>query len=114
MAVLIIEAAAEGTAAVSAAAALLPRRVAAAPRAHKGPRRRSTCLTGRSLRKECMRMGDQSLSSAGTERRCALPMRLPDPRPVLDNNRAHMGREIVSSTGAGVWREASRVLNFSL
>ena len=33
-------------------------------------------------------------------------MRLPDPSPVLDKNRASMGPEILSSTGAGVWRKA--------
>ena len=33
-------------------------------------------------------------------------MRLPDPSPVLDKNRAPMGPEILSSTGAGVWRKA--------
>ena len=31
-------------------------------------------------------------------------MRLPDPRPILDENRAPIGPEILSSTGAGVWR----------
>ena len=49
-------------------------------------------------------------------------MRLPDPSPVLDKNRAPMGPEFLSSTGAGVWRKApmafadsSSVLdNFSL
>ena len=33
-------------------------------------------------------------------------MRLPDPIPVLDKNRAPMGPEMSSSTGAGVWRKA--------
>ena len=33
-------------------------------------------------------------------------MRLPDPSPVLDKNRAPMGPEILSSTGAGIWRKA--------
>ena len=33
-------------------------------------------------------------------------MRLPDPSPVLDKDRAPMGPEILSSTGAGVWRKA--------
>ena len=33
-------------------------------------------------------------------------MRLPDPSPVLDKNRAPMGPEMLSSTGAGVWRKA--------
>ena len=37
---------------------------------------------------------------------CARPMRLSDPSPVLDKNRAPMGPEILSSTGAGVWRKA--------
>ena len=44
-------------------------------------------------------MGDQFLSSAGTGGNCARPMRLPDPSPVLDKNRAPMGPEILSSTG---------------
>ena len=35
-----------------------------------------------------------------------LSMRVPDPSPVLDKNRAPMGTEILSSTGAGVWRKA--------
>ena len=35
----------------------------------------------------------------------ARPRRLPDPSPVLDKSRAHMGPEILSSTGAGVWRK---------
>ena len=39
-------------------------------------------------------MGDRLFSSAGTERNCDLPMRLPNPSPVLD------------STGAGFWRKA--------
>ena len=33
-------------------------------------------------------------------------MRLPDPSPVLDKNRAPMGPEIECSTGAGAWRKA--------
>ena len=33
-------------------------------------------------------------------------MRLPDPSPVLNKNRAPMGPEILSSTGAGVCRKA--------
>ena len=33
-------------------------------------------------------------------------MRLPDPGPVLDKNRAPMGPEILSNTGARVWRKA--------
>ena len=33
-------------------------------------------------------------------------MRLPDPSPVLDKNRAPMGPDILSSAGAGVWRKA--------
>ena len=52
-------------------------------------------------------LGDQFLSSAGTERNCSSPMRLPDPSPVLDKNRAPMGPEIISSTGAGVCRKAT-------
>ena len=33
-------------------------------------------------------------------------MRFPDRSPVLDKNRAPMGPEILSSTGAGAWRKA--------
>ena len=52
-------------------------------------------------------MGDRFLSSAGTNgENCALPMRLPDHSPALDKNRAPMGPESLSSTGAGVWRKA--------
>ena len=32
----------------------------------------------------------------------------PDPSPVLDKNHAHMGPEILSSTGAGVWRKVPK------
>ena len=48
-------------------------------------------------------LGDRFLSSAGN---CARPLRLPDPSPVLDKNRAPMGPESLSSTGAGIWRKA--------
>ena len=51
-------------------------------------------------------LGDRFLSSAGAERNCALPIRFPDPSPVLDKNRAPMYPEILSSTGAEVWRKA--------
>ena len=51
-------------------------------------------------------MGDRFLSSAGAGGNRARPMRLPDPSPVLDKNRAPMGPEILSSAGAGVWRKA--------
>ena len=51
-------------------------------------------------------LGDRFLSSAGAGGNCARPMRLPDPSPVLDKNRAPMGPGILSSTGAGVWRKA--------
>ena len=36
----------------------------------------------------------------------ARPMRLPDPSPVLDKNRAPMRPGILSSAGAGVWKKA--------
>ena len=55
-----------------------------------------------------MYMGDRYLSSAGTGKNCALSMRVPNPSPVLDKNRAPMGPEILSSTGAGVWRKAPK------
>ena len=32
-------------------------------------------------------------------------MRVANPSPVLDKNRAPMGPEILSTTGAGVWRK---------
>ena len=51
-------------------------------------------------------VGDRFLSSAGTGGNCALSMRLRDPSPVLDKNRAPIGPEILSNTGAGVWRKA--------
>ena len=51
-------------------------------------------------------LGDRFLSSAGTGKNCALSMRFPDRSPVLDKNRAPMGPEILSSTGARAWRKA--------
>ena len=51
-------------------------------------------------------LGDRFLSSVGAGGNCARPLRLPDPSPVLDKNREPMGTEILSSTGAGVWRKA--------
>ena len=38
-------------------------------------------------------------------RGCALSPRVPSPSPILDENPAPMGPEIISSTGAGVWRK---------
>ena len=35
-------------------------------------------------------------------------MRVPNASPVLDKNRAPTGPEILSSTGVGVWRKASK------
>ena len=46
------------------------------------------------------------IHSAGAGGNCTRPMRLPDPSPALDKNRAPMGPEILSSAGAGVWRKA--------
>ena len=37
---------------------------------------------------------------------CALPMRLPNPSQALDKTRAPVGPEMLSSTGAGVWKKA--------
>ena len=54
------------------------------------------------------KMGDRFLSSAGTGKNCALPMRVPNPSPVLDKNRAPMGPEMLSSTGAGICRKAPK------
>ena len=53
-------------------------------------------------------IGDRFLSSADTGKNCALSTRVPNPSPVLDKNRSPMGPEIVSSTGAGVWRKAPK------
>ena len=53
-------------------------------------------------------MGDRFLSSAGTGKNRALPMRVPNPSPVLDKNYAPMGPESLSSTGARVWRKAPK------
>ena len=50
--------------------------------------------------------GRPILSSAGAGGNCTRPMRLQDPCPVLDKNRAPMGPKMLSSTGAGVWRKA--------
>ena len=44
----------------------------------------------------------------GTGRNCALSMRVPNPSPVLDKIRAPMGPEILSSTGARLWRKAPK------
>ena len=40
-------------------------------------------------------------------------MRVPNPSPVLDQNCASMGPEIISSTGAGVWRKAPKAFPHS-
>ena len=58
-------------------------------------------------------LGDRLLSSAGAGGNCARPMRLPDPSPVLDKNRAPKGPEILSGTGAGVRREAPTAFPYS-
>ena len=55
-------------------------------------------------------MGDQFLSSAGAGRSCALSMRLANCSPVLDKYLARMGPDILSNTGAGVWRKAPGAL----
>ena len=52
-------------------------------------------------------MGDPLLSIAGTGKNCGLSMRLSSPGPVLDENHAPMGPEILSSTEAGAWRKAA-------
>ena len=50
--------------------------------------------------------GRPILIQCGCWGNCAHPLRLPDPSSALDKNRAPMGPEILSSTGAGVWRKA--------
>ena len=46
-------------------------------------------------------MGHRFLSSTGTGQNCALPMKVPNPSPVMDKNRALMGPEMLSRTGLG-------------
>ena len=58
-------------------------------------------------------MADRFLSSAGTGKNCALSMRFPDRSPALDKNRAPMGPEFFSSTGAGVCRKAPKAFSDS-
>ena len=66
--------------------------------------------------------GRPILSSAGAGRNCARPMRLPDPSPVLDKNRASMGPEFYPVLGLGsgerlLWHFQTAILywiNFSL
>ena len=50
-------------------------------------------------------VGDRFLSSTGTGRNCALPIRVPNCSPTLDKILAPIGPEILSNTGAGVWRK---------
>ena len=52
-------------------------------------------------------MGDQFLSSAGIERTRALPVAVPNPSPILDKMCTPMAPDILSSTGAGFWRNRS-------
>ena len=49
---------------------------------------------------------EADLSTASTGKNCVLSLRLPNPSPVLDKNRAPIGPEILSSTAARVWRKA--------
>ena len=58
-------------------------------------------------------LGDRLLSSASTGKNCVLSIRFSDPSPVLDKNRAPMGPEILSSTGAGVCRKAPKAFSDS-
>ena len=51
-------------------------------------------------------LGNQCLSSAGTGKNCALPMKVPNPSPGLDKDCTPMGPEMLSNTGSGVWRKA--------
>ena len=44
---------------------------------------------------------------------CPLPMRMPNPNPILNKNLAPMGPESLSSTSAGVWRKAPGALTDS-
>ena len=50
-------------------------------------------------------MGDRLLSNAGTGKNGDLPMRVPNCSPVLDKILAPIGPEMLSSTGAQVWRK---------
>ena len=60
-----------------------------------------TRLARRTSLKILGEMGDRFLSSAGAGGNCARPVRLPDPSPVLDKNRAPMGPEIYPVLGLG-------------
>ena len=68
---------------------------------------KSTCEAELIASSEAL-LGDRFLSSAGTGKHCALSMKAPNPSPVLDKNRAPIGPQILSSTGAGVWRKAPK------
>ena len=46
-------------------------------------------------------LGDRFLSSTGTGKNCALSMRLSNPSPVLDKNRAPMVQEFYTGLGLG-------------
>ena len=52
------------------------------------------------------KLGNPTFIQCGCWGNFARPMRLPHPSPALDKNRAPIGPEILSSTGAGVWRRA--------
>ena len=53
-------------------------------------------------------LGGWFLSSAGAGKNCSLSMRLSSSSPVLDKHSAPLGPDILSSTGAGVWRKAPK------
>ena len=64
-------------------------------------------IAERSAKPQPHHLGDRLfLSGAGAGGNCVLSMRVPVPSPVLDKYRAPVGPEILSSTGAGVWRKA--------
>ena len=41
-----------------------------------------------------------------THNLCVLSMRVPNPRAILDKFLAYIGRENLSSTGAGIWKKS--------
>ena len=53
-------------------------------------------------------MGDRLNIRCGYWENCALSMRVPNCSPVVDKDSAPTGPEILSSTGTGVWRKASK------
>ena len=52
-------------------------------------------------------LGDWFLASVGIGRSCDLPMKVPNPSPILNSSCAPMGPDTLPCIGAGVWRNCS-------